>query len=153
MLKESWFIVKKLLGILVLSLLWCNISFAERFKINLECTLFIKGEYFATKTFILDSNESGGYLDYVNDSIVEFHESIPTEEKNAWLLIFYHVDRFSGKGNLTIIEEITDAQIIKFSDKIKNKKGLDRRSLRNSLNAETLETGDVECKAAPEKAF
>ena len=145
--------MKKLLGIVVLGLLWCNISFAERFKINLECTLFIKGEYFATKTFILDSNDSGSFLDYVNESIVEFHESIPIEEKDAWILIFYHVDRFSGKGNLTITEEINDAQLIKFSDKIENKKGLDRRSLRNSLNAETLETGDVECVAASEKAF
>jgi len=37
---------KRFLMILVLSLLWCNVGFAENINIKLDCSFVVEGDYF-----------------------------------------------------------------------------------------------------------
>jgi hypothetical protein len=143
--------MKKFIAIIVLGLLWCNPSFAEKFKVNMQCTLFIDNEYFAKKTWLLDNDKKSGYLNFVNDSIVEWHESIPIEN-DEWLVMFYHVDRFSGVGVFDATGKVTNRKFLKWLDQVDNP----YRSLVNSItimDAKKETSGTVECEAVTKKAF
>ena len=88
--------IKKLLGILVLGLLWCNVGFAETEKIKLVC-LFDEDP---TKSIIviIDGDEvfkgsSKADESYVyEDSITAIHD--PTEDTNyGWAIV---INRYTG---------------------------------------------------------
>tara|TARA_B100001057_G_C22764002_1_gene916997 strand:+ start:1021 stop:1461 length:441 start_codon:yes stop_codon:yes gene_type:complete len=101
----------KILIFLVISFLNINSSFAGEynisFKTELTCDLFHNDKKFTTKTWPLDTSIKNGYLNYVDNTIIEWHESIPVnEEPLIWIAMFYHVNRYTGEGHWDSTREI-----------------------------------------------
>jgi hypothetical protein len=115
--------------IIILNFFYFSNLHAEIFKANLQCDIELNGKFLATKTFPLDSTKPDGYLDYFDKNIVEFHESIPMDStNNRWTIIFYHIDRFSGTGQVVVSNEINAKQLLQHINSEKKLKGIYKRN-------------------------
>ena len=140
---------------MILSLFYSSFVNAKILKIKLQCDIELNGEFLATKTFELDSSKEGGYLDFYNDSIVEFHENIPMDSTNdKWTLMFYHIDRYSGTGKVEVSNQINAKQLIKYLNGEKKLKGSKKRNahFRLEQGMDTSYDGRAKCSAA-KKSF
>ena len=64
--------MKKLLAILVLSLLWCNTSFADlSFDLKLSCTLIEMKKILANKTYPIDIGSNEKPVIFLNQKIIK----------------------------------------------------------------------------------
>ena len=147
--------MKKFFIIIITNFFINSVSNAEIFKANLQCDIELNGKFLATKTFPLDSTKRDGYLTYHDETIVEFHESIPMDAtNNKWTIMFYHIDRFSGTGNVDVSNQINAKQLLKFLNEEKKIKGLKKRNphyrLEQGLDGSLL--GTAKCYAA-KKSF
>ena len=141
--------------IIILNFFYFSNLHAEIFKANLQCDIELNGKFLATKTFPLDSSKNDGYLDYVDDSIVEFHESIPMDSSNdKWTILYYHIDRFSGTGRVDVSNQINAKQLLKHINDEKKKRGIHRRNrhLRLKAGLDDSYSGRATCFAA-KKSF
>ena len=147
--------MKKFFILIILNLSFFSVLNAKQFKTNLQCDIELNGKFLATKTFPLDSSKNDGYLDYVDDSIVEFHESIPMDSSNdKWTILYYHIDRFSGTGRVDVSNQINAKQLIKHINDEKKKRGIHKRNrhLRLGAGLDKSYSGRAKCSAA-KKSF
>ncbi len=147
--------MKKYFIIIILNLFYSSFVNAEILKINLQCDIELNGQFLATKTFELDSTRNDSYLNYHDDSIVEFHESIPMDSSNdKWTIMFYHIDRYSGTGKVEVSNEINGKQLLKYLNGEKRLRGIKRRNAHFRLEQGIDETydGRAKCSAA-KKSF
>ena len=131
---------------------YSNLSwgFEVKFKSQITCDLFHDKKFFATKTWPLSTYKEGGYLTWATDSILEWHENIMVNENpNTWVVMFYHVDRYSGEGNWDSTVELNNQYFIKnFIEKNKNRRN-SHLILKNDLDL----NGDITCELATKKKF
>tara|TARA_B100000029_G_scaffold368471_1_gene362020 strand:+ start:91 stop:531 length:441 start_codon:yes stop_codon:yes gene_type:complete len=128
-----------------LSLAW---GFEVKFKSEITCDLFHNDKKFATKSWPLNTDEEGGYLTWATDSILEWHENIMvSEDPLKWVVMFYHVDRYSGKGSWDSTVDLDNENLIKnFLDK-----NVIRRNAHLILKNDLDLNGDISCKEATKK--
>ena len=127
------------------SLAW---GFEVNFKSKITCDLFHDGKKFTTKTWPLDTDKDGGHLNWATDTILEWHESIATSENPLkWRAMFYHVDRYSGKGSWKATTELdNDFYLKNFLNK--NQK---RRNADLLLKNFTDLSGNISCREENKK--
>ena len=147
--------MKKFFIIIISNFFIISVSNAEIFKANLQCDIELNGKFLATKTFPLDSTKSDGYLTYHDETIVEFHESIPMDAtNNNWTIMFYHIDRYSGTGKVEVSNQINAKQLLKYLEGEKKIKGSKKRNahFRLEQGMDTSYDGRAKCSAA-KKSF
>ena len=128
-----------------LSLAW---GFEVNFKSEITCDLFHNDKKFATKSWPLNTDEDGGYLNWATDTIIEWHESIAVnEDPLTWVVMFYQVDRYSGKGSW---DSTTDLSNEFFLKNFLNK-NLKRRNSHLILKKYLDLNGNISCKEASKK--
>ena len=140
---------------IIINLFYTSILFAERLKINLQCDITLDGEFLSTKTFELDSTKSGGFLSYYDESIVEFNETIPLDSTNdKFRIMYYHIDRFSGSGQVLVSNQVNADQFLKYYNKIKKLQGINKRNVHYHLKQgmDDSLTGRAQCFSA-KKSF
>ena len=127
------------------SLAW---GYEVKFKSKITCDLFLDDKKFTTKTWPLDTDKDGGYLNWATDTIIEWHESIVTSENPLkWRAMFYHVDRYSGKGNWKGTTELDNAFYLKnFLNKNSKRRNADLL-LKNFIDL----SGDISCREENKK--
>jgi hypothetical protein len=84
--------MKKLLGIVIVSLLLYSITYAEIVKI--DCTLKFQNGQVVTNYFELNSETNIYYNEFAGDQI--FWTSVTETSGNQWMPIYHHVNRRSG---------------------------------------------------------
>ena len=147
--------MKKFFIIIITNFFINSVSNAEIFKANLQCDIELNGKFLATKTFPLDSTKKDGYLTYHDETIVEFHESIPMDAtNNKWTIMFYHIDRYSGTGKVEVSNQINAKQLLKYLEGEKKFKGSKKRNahFRLEQGMDKSYDGRAKCSAA-KKSF
>tara|TARA_B110000037_G_scaffold121223_1_gene138546 strand:- start:68 stop:502 length:435 start_codon:yes stop_codon:yes gene_type:complete len=125
-------------------------AFDVDLKVTLTCSLSAKNNKdFATKTWSLDSKEKSGFLTFANKKIIQWHENITVKDNPlTWLVIFYSVDRYSGKGYFDATEDMNN-------DFFKNflRKNIERKDAVNLLKSKIETSGKIECESSKIKKF
>ena len=142
----------KIILFFILFFLSINLSFASEFKVSfkmeLTCDLFHNNKKFTSKTWPLDTNKKDGYLNYADDTIIEWHESIPVnEEPLMWVAMFYHVNRYTGEGHWDSTKEIKNKEFISSF----LQKNLIRRNAHLLLKKHLELDGEIFCKETDKK--
>ena len=130
-----------------LSLAW---GFEIKFKSQITCDLFHDNKFFSSKTWLLSTYEDNGHLTWATDTILEWNESIMVNENPMeWIVMFYHVDRYSGDGTWDSTVKLKNQYFIKnFLNKVKNRRS-SHLILKNDLDL----NGDITCELASKKKF
>ena len=136
----------------ILFFLSINFSFASEFKVSfkteLTCDLFHNNKKFTSKTWSLDTNNKDGYLNYVDNTLIEWHESIPVnEEPLIWVAMFYHVNRYTGEGHWDSTKEIRNEEYLSSF----LRKNLIRRNAHLLLKEHLNLKGEISCKETDKK--
>ena len=129
-----------------------TISKASNFKVpfnsELTCELFYKNDKFTTKTWTLDTKKKGGYLNYVDKTYIEWHENIPVNENpSKWVVMFYVVDRYTGKGHWDSTLELDNEKFLNLF----LKQNLIRKSAYLLLEEYLNMSGTITCRETNKK--
>ena len=106
--------MKKLLGILVLSLLWCNVGFAE--KIVLKCFNMDGSPYADPFSIDMDKRIVEPDFPFLNSSTknyIKFVSFLDTEIPNAYTGLLIEIDLIENIA-LVIVEKVLKAQVRAF---------------------------------------
>ena len=142
----------KIILFFVLTFLSVDLSFASEyktsFKTELTCDLFHNDKKFTTKTWSLDTNKKDGFLNYVDNTIIEWHESIPVnEDPLIWVAMFYHVNRYTGDGHWDSTKEIENKEYLSSF----LSKNLIRRNAHLLLKKHLDLDGEISCRETDKK--
>ena len=135
--------------ILFFSFTICSASgFKVPFNSQLTCDLFYENNKFTTKTWTLDTKKKNGFLNYIDRTSIEWHESIPVNENPLkWVVMFYFVDRYTGEGHWDSTQEIDNKKFLNsFLEK-----NLIRKSAHLILEEYLNLSGTITCRETNKK--